>query len=651
MTFRSSVRTPFAAFALSVLASASGAVSAQTLPLSAMLPPVVVTATRFAEDANTLPFGISVVTADDIRNAGVSTVNEALMKLLGVVGRLDFYGGGDYGLDLRGFGGTADSNQVVIVDGVRMSEADLSGTRLAGIPIDSVDRIEVIRGSSAVLYGEGASAGAIVITTKAATGKARRSSAQAYMAMGSQALTDVRAGGTLDSGGFSLDVAANKRASDGHRDNFRSGIEGLSLSGQWRNDWLRLGASHVQDELHTGLPGALTTAEYDANPRQTTHPDDRATIDNQREGFFAEATLADWQIALDAGQRNKTLLSSSAFGSYDYDIEAHNRSARLRHSTAFGRLRNSAVAGVDRDDWTRVIRGSFGSTAEQVSTGIYLKDDLELAGGTHLSAGVRNQRAKKTLTGTPGTPVDERFNAWEVGVVQPVGDSAAVYARLARSFRFANADEFSFTSMGANLRPQTSRDLDLGGRWSAGPSRGELRFYHNALHDEIGFDPLAPNFFGPGANVNFDGATLRQGLELEVLHGLSAAVQLRLNGALRQAKFTDGPHEGKSIALTAKRTMSVGADWQVGAGHKLNGMVNWVSSQSPDFDNSCGMPAYTTTRLRYAYQSGAVELALGVANLADKKYYTQAFRCVDGVTSSIYPEAGRAFAASVRVSL
>ena len=43
------------------------------------------------------------------------------MKLLGVPGRLDFYGGGDYALDLRGFGGTADNNQIVIVDGVRLN--------------------------------------------------------------------------------------------------------------------------------------------------------------------------------------------------------------------------------------------------------------------------------------------------------------------------------------------------------------------------------------------------------------------------------------------------------------------------------------------------------------------------------------------------
>lgn len=167
---------------------------AQTQPAASVLPPVVVTATRFAEDANTLPFGVSVITAKDIKDVGAVTVNEAVMKLLGVPGRLDFYGGGDYSLDLRGFGGTADSNQAVIVDGVRINEGDLGGTRLAGIPIDSIERIEVVRGSAAVLYGAGATAGAIVITTKAASGRARVSSAQGYVGMGSHSLLDTRAG-------------------------------------------------------------------------------------------------------------------------------------------------------------------------------------------------------------------------------------------------------------------------------------------------------------------------------------------------------------------------------------------------------------------------------------------------------------------------
>jgi iron complex outermembrane recepter protein len=43
------------------------------------------------------------------------------------------------------------------------------------------------------------------------------------------------------------------------------------------------------------------------------------------------------------------------------------------------------------------------------------------------------------------------------------------------------------------------------------------------------------------------------------------------------------------------------------------------------------------------------ELALGVSNLTGAKYYTQAFACVSGAVSAIYPEAGRAVTGSVRL--
>src|SRR3982751_912666 len=112
--------------ALFASALVAPAAHAQTVAVAAdgasVFAPVIVTATRFPEDASKLPFGVSVITSADIREAGVTTVNEAVMKLLGVPGRLDFYGGGDYSLDLRNFGTTSDSNQAVIVDGIKISE-------------------------------------------------------------------------------------------------------------------------------------------------------------------------------------------------------------------------------------------------------------------------------------------------------------------------------------------------------------------------------------------------------------------------------------------------------------------------------------------------------------------------------------------------
>lgn len=626
---------------MSVIGAACAGAFAQT-----SLPPVTVTATRFAEAAADLPFGVSVVTADDIKASGATTVNDAIMKLLGVPGRIDLYGGGDYSLDLRGFGTTADNNQVVIVDGIRINEADLGGTRLAGIDIDSVERIEVIRGSSAVLYGEGATGGAIVITTKAGRGTARKNQADVYAAAGSFGLREARARGTLVAGEFSFDAAANKRDTDNDRANFRSKTDGASVAGQWSNDWLRAGARYAYDHLDTGLPGSLTAAQYEADPHQTNTPLDSATIRNSRSGVFSEAIVGDWQIGADAGWRSKSLNSMNSGSAYAYDVDAKTYALRVRHAAKFGAYANSFIAGFDRGEWKRTVFGSFGSEANQSSSAVYAKDELTLAGGTRLSAGWRTETVKKDNS-TTTERIDERPNAWELGVVQPVGAGVSVYGRYGRSFRLANVDEFSF--IGTTLKAQTSRDAELGGRWAYNGGRAELRLYRSALTNEIGYDPNAINQFGfSGANVNYD-PTRREGLELEVMQALTASANVRVNAATRRARFTAGAYQGKDVPLTPRHTLSVRADWSPAAGHRIDGGINLVSSQSPDFDNACRMPSYTTADLRYAYQWNQAEFALGVSNLTDAKYYTQAFSCSAGVVNSIYPEAGRAVTASVRL--
>jgi iron complex outermembrane receptor protein len=103
------------------------------------------------------------------------------------------------------------------------------------------------------------------------------------------------------------------------------------------------------------------------------------------------------------------------------------------------------------------------------------------------------------------------------------------------------------------------------------------------------------------------------------------------------------------MALVPGQTIGARANWRPAPGHTLDGGVNWVAEQSPDFANACKMPSYATVDLRYAYQYRNAEFAVGVANLTDEKYYTQAYGCTAGVTTSIYPEPGRTVTASVRV--
>lgn len=637
-TVPSSARACLLAAAASLAASAP--LAAQTLPETR------VTATRFAEPAASLPLGVSVITADEIRASGATTVNDAIVRLLGVPGRQDLFNGGDTSIDLRGFGATADANQVVILDGIRLSEGDSSGPRLAGIPIESIERIEVLRGSGAVLYGEGATGGVIVITTKAGAARQRATGATLYGAVGSEQSSDVRASGTLNAGnGFVVDADAQKRRTDGFRDNGASHTEAGSVTGQWSNSWLRLGARYAQDDLHAGLPGALTAQQYADNPRQSTTPDDRVSIRNSRGSVFATADVGTWQLAFDAAERQKELRSIN-FGvfPFDYDVDAHNYALRGRQEVKLGTATNILVLGLDRNEWKRT-SVTNSSDAAQDANAFYAKDDVVFAQGTRLSLGARSERIHKD---SGGVALDDTQNAWELGLSHPLTTAWTAWFRIGHSYRLPNADEFTFTRPGEMLQPQTSQDTEAGARWSYAAGKVEARLFHSALTNEIGFDPNAVTpFFG--ANVNFD-PTRREGLEVDWNHAITSALGVRVNGIVRRATFRSGPYQGKDVPLVPRESLAVRGDWTPVAGHHLNAGVNWVSSQHPDFQNTCTMPSYVTADARYAWHFRAnAELALGVTNLFDRKFYTQAFGCAGGTTTSIYPEPGRQFTASVRV--
>ncbi len=626
-----------------------------TLPAYAQtqLKDVVVTATRFAETASAVPYAVSVVTADEIRASGATTVNEALMQLLGIPGRLDTSGGGNYTLDLRGFGGTADKNQVIIVDGRRLKEDDLSASNLSVVPIETVERIEVMRGSGSVQYGEGATGGVIVVTTKAGKGVERHNGATVGASVGSFATREAHASAVLASGGFSVDVAAKDARSNGFRDNSASTSNSLASTAQWSNDWLRLGAQSGRQLVQSGWPGPLSAAQYAGDPSQASSTVNYGTSKSENTGVFGEAMVGDWQFAVDANERTRQARNFDT-GAYGSDVAASNVNLRARHETRGETMANAVVVGVDNSKWASTITSGWGvgTIADSRSTAVYVTDDLTwIATGTRLSMGVRGDDVEKQTTSS-AVHLNERPTAWQLGLSQALAPAVTTYGHLGTGYRLGTADEFTFTQPGVVLQTQTSRDLELGARWVQGADRVELRWYRSDLTNELGYDPVIANagsWTGVGANVNFD-PTRRQGLELEAKHQLNASVQMRANLAVREAKFSAGAYSGNDIALVPHETAAIGATWRPMAGHLLDAGVNWVAEQSPTFANQCSIPSYTTVDARYAYTVGKLELALGVKNLADAKYYTLAYACAGAVATSIYPEVGRTVTASAQFS-
>jgi iron complex outermembrane receptor protein len=633
---------------LVVALTAASAVLAQS-DTSATLKEVVVKASRFAESADTLPYGVSVITARDIANSGALSVNEAIMRVLGVPGRLDTTGGNNYALDLRGFGEASGSNQVIVVDGIRIDEQDLSASPLSAVPIEQVERIEVIRGSGSVVYGEGATGGVILVTTKAGQGIERHNSAQVSATAGSFGLHEERSSATVVAGGFSVDVAASERGSDGHRDNFASNINNASATAQWTNDWLRAGVQTARTLTHSGLPGPLTADQYIANPHQSSTPQDYGDVKNETSRVFLETTKGDWQFGADVATRMKTNAVQYVAIQYidSYSVKADTAGLRARNQWRNADFVNAVAIGVDSNQWRRTYAPNSVSRSE--SNAVYATDDITyLPSGTRLAVGYRADQIHKS--DAFGDVVDDTPNAWSVGLTQDLGGGKNIYARIGQSYRVANVDEISFTNQVGNLLTQTSRDTEVGARWQYPQGHVELRWYRSDLRNEIGYDSNSANPGGPpGSNVNFD-PTQRQGFEFESRNTLGQNIALRVNAAVRQSRFTQGPYAGKDVPLAPDQTLAVGGEWTPGQGHLVYVGLNWVSSQSPgsDFTNQCVMPAYTSVDTRYAYTLKNTELSLGVTNLLDDKYYTEAYGCGSGVVQAIYPEAGRAIAATLK---
>jgi iron complex outermembrane receptor protein len=205
---------PIVAAALS--AAVPPGFAAESVILAAALPPVVVTATRFPDIQRQFPVGVTVITEEDIRNSTASTVPELLRMLPGVQTR-DLSGSPNLQMDLRGFGIFGDQNTLVLLDGQRISENEQLTVNWSSIPLDAIERIEVMRGSGSVLYGAGATGGTINIITKAPMANTRSGFVEG--GVGSYRTRDVRIGANIAGERTGLRLTMAHRESDGYRDN------------------------------------------------------------------------------------------------------------------------------------------------------------------------------------------------------------------------------------------------------------------------------------------------------------------------------------------------------------------------------------------------------------------------------------------------
>jgi iron complex outermembrane receptor protein len=615
---------------------------------------VVITGSRFPSAESLEPIGATVITQDQIRQAGVNDVNQAIRKIGGVFGRQSLDSSPDFALDLRGFGANGAQNMVIMVDGVRLNENELASSVLSTIPIDTVERIEIVRGGSSVLYGEGATGGVIQIVTRKDARRAQPGlHGSVFAEAGQFKERDLRAQLSRTTGAVSADVAVARQDSDNYRANNAFTQNSVSAGVQLNYAGGRAGVRLESARQDSRFPGSLTLAQFQANPRQTLTPNDFGSLDTDRVNAFAEYRLGEVDLAAELSHRERDAESNYFFGpsgsvtKYEGRQNQFSPRARWLHDLRGGML-NELVAGVDVIDWKRKTSSDFSlADASQKSKAVYLRDELRFdpAHDGRLALGARREIFDKDyvdamLGGAPDNG-SQAQNAWEAQASYRVLPQWTLTARAGQSYRVANVDENSFRTSLSLLKVQTSHDLELGASWETREAKLAARLFRHNLDNEIFYDPTA------FANTNLD-PTRREGFEVDAEAQLAASWRASAHLQHVKASFTDGPNAGREMVLVPKNVLTARLAWLPTDGQSADLGAQWVGRQryGSDFDNSCAarMPSFVTFDARYAARVGAWEFALAGLNLADRRYFSNAFGCRSG----IYPSDGRQVKLSAR---
>jgi vitamin B12 transporter len=443
---------------------------------------IVVTATRQAARSNELLSDVSVISREEIEQAGQTTLEQLLARQPGVEYTANGGPGTNGSLFIRG---ASTRQTIVLIDGLRVGSASSGDVALSRIPLAQIERVEILRGPASSLYGADAMGGVIQIFTRRAEGATRVNASTGY---GSYNTSDSTAGvsGSSDTLSYSLQAAhyqtegfsAIRNPANSSYNPDRDGYRNSSLSGSLS---FRPAAGH---ELGLNVLHSNGSSRYDSMP-----------------------------IAADFS--NEQTLST-------YSVYARNRLAEAWTSTL--RLGRSTDDATNRTDG--IASSVFHTDQDQLSW----QNDLKLpVGKALLAAEVLKQKLSSTtefqvsertirslLGGWSGNLGDHRlqanlrrdensqFGGKTTGLAAygyQLSPDWRTHLSYGTAFRAPSFNELYFPDIfGAtfagnpNLRPEFSRNKEIGLDWEVTGERAGHHFsavyFNNKVSDLIVGYPL-----------------------------------------------------------------------------------------------------------------------------------------------------------------
>lgn len=617
---------------------------------------VVVTATRDVEEIRKIPANVTVITKEEIEHSHARTAVDVLRDKVDVT-VTDFYGTGkSSAVDIRGFGETGPLNTLVLVDGRRVNEIDLSGVDWTQIPLDQVERIEIVRGAGSVLYGDNAVGGVINIITKKPE---KPFSAKAEAAGGSYGYNKESGSVSGKWGPLSAILNAGYSSTGGYRENgfFRAkDVGGKIIYDLNENISFNFSGGFHGDD--TGLPGGLPENIYRLHRRATLNPDDHAETDDGYGVLGVKTKLWDLgRIEAELSYRHREV--DDFFASFNFkdkrDLNTWGVTPKYILEKRLWNFLNKLTLGLDfyRSDSEVDSESAFGPNRLEVtkeSIGIYVLDEVSILENLILSLGFRNEWVIFDLfqeTPRAKDKTRDREPAYNFSLDYLFGKKSSAFLSFKRSFRFPVSDEliqfFPTFQVNPLIKPQTGYHYEVGIRHAFSDQiEGNLTLFWVDLRNEIFFNPLT------FTNENLP-KTRRQGIET----GLKARPfpWLTLSGNYGYIRpFIRGDQfSGNDIPGVSRHKGSIGSELQLGRGFLLNAKANFFGSRRfiSDFANQVErLGGYYTLDTKLSYAWKGLKAFVGVNNLFNRKYAE--FAVIDALGNQFfYPSPERNFIGGV----
>lgn len=552
---------------------AATAVAAAFMLPGAMAQPleeVVVSASRTEQNRFDAPAAVQAVGAQAVQEAGPQVnLSESLNRIPGVVvlNRQNY--AQDLQLSIRGIGSRATfgiRGVRLLVDGIPASMPDGQG-QASTISLTSVERIEVLRGPLAQLYGNAAGGVVQAFTRDAPAVPEANASifAGSFGTLRSNVQLAGRAGGTglvVDYGTFETD--GYRRHAEAERRHLNAKVT-TDLAG-WRVDLI----ANVFRQPVGEDPGGLTRAQFQADPRQVVPQvlqfNARKTVEQDQLGVVAQRRVGDGRLLLRAYGGQRDVWQALAFannGIVSLDREYSGLGAQYSVDRRIGSTRLTLSAGAEHERQRENRRGFDNVAGAQGTlrrlerndieqTGVYAQADWRVLPSISLVGGVRTTRVsfrsrdQFLADGDNGGAISYSATNPVAGITWHASDTLNVYANIGRGFETPTAAEIAYRpGLAANtvvdglnfgLRAARSTHAELGVKWLPTPSqRLEAALFSIDTDGE-----LVPFSTAGRATFQNAGRTRRQGAELSWTARLADTVQALAAVTVLDAEFRDG---------------------------------------------------------------------------------------------------------------